>query len=123
MWLDYVTTRADVSIAGCVDVDRTRADEMKARFGLDAYVGSDLDTALHSCSPNLVINTTIPQAHTAVTIAALEAGCDVLVEKPLAATAAEARQVIQAAERTGRSCSVMQNRRYGAAIRSVRTVI
>lgn len=44
--------------------------------------------------------------HAAPTIAALEAGCDVLVPKPLAASVRDAHEMIQACRRTGRLLGV-----------------
>lgn len=123
MWLEHLATRSDVQVVGCVDIDMTIAQATAAAHRLDVPVANNLPSALHECVPNLVINTTIPQAHTDVTVAALQAGCDVLVEKPLALTPAEARHVIETADRTGRSCSVMQNFRYSLGIRSLRSAL
>lgn len=50
--------------------------------------------------------------HMPVTIAALEAGKHVLVEKPLARNAAEGQQMVEAARRTGKKLAVAFNRRY-----------
>ncbi len=44
--------------------------------------------------------------HAAPTIAALEAGCDVMVPKPLAASVADGRAMVDAARRTGRLLAV-----------------
>ena len=49
----------------------------------------------------MVINLTIPLAHATVCLQALEAGKDVYVEKPLAATREEGRKVLELAARKG----------------------
>lgn len=56
------------------------------------------------CVPNFL--------HKQVAADAMEAGCDVLSEKPLARTAEEGREILEAARRTGRKLMVNFNRRY-----------
>ena len=53
---------------------------------------------------------TPPAAHTAVAIQAAEAGCDVLVEKPMALDVAEADRIIDAARAAG--VRVVPNHNY-----------
>jgi myo-inositol 2-dehydrogenase/D-chiro-inositol 1-dehydrogenase len=53
-----------------------------------------------------------PQAHPDVAVAALEAGKDVLVEKPLALTPEDCDRMVQAAERSERVAMVAHNLRF-----------
>lgn len=58
---------------------------------------------VHVCTPN--------SSHSEITVAALEAGKHVMCEKPMAKTAAEAREMLAAAKRTGKKLSIgYQNR-------------
>ncbi|MGK9517933.1 Gfo/Idh/MocA family oxidoreductase, partial [Salmonella enterica subsp. enterica] len=59
---------------------------------------------VHVCTPN--------DSHADITIAALEAGKHVMCEKPMAKTAADARRMLEAAERTGRKLAVGYQNRY-----------
>ncbi len=52
------------------------------------------------------------QMHTAPTLAALEAGYDVLLEKPMAPTLAETRQLVEKAEATDRQLQICHVLRY-----------
>jgi predicted dehydrogenase len=52
--------------------------------------------------PDLVSVNTYTDSHADLAVRAMEAGAHVFVEKPLAASAAEARRVVDAAQRTGR---------------------
>jgi UDP-N-acetyl-2-amino-2-deoxyglucuronate dehydrogenase len=61
--------------------------------------------------------------HRAPTIEALEAGAHVLVEKPLAASLADCDAMIAAAERTGRTLSVISQRRFYAPSQRIRAAI
>lgn len=61
--------------------------------------------------------------HREPTIAALEAGAHVLVEKPLAASLADCDAMIAAAERTQRVLSVVSQRRFYAPSQRIRSAI
>ncbi len=56
--------------------------------------------------PDLVSINTYSDSHAPLAIAAMEAGAHVFVEKPLAPTAEEARNVVETAKRTGRKLVV-----------------
>ena len=58
--------------------------------------------------------------HLPVTLAALSAGANVLVEKPIAATREEATRMIDAAQAAGRLLSVGHIERFNPAIRELR---
>jgi len=55
---------------------------------------------------------TLDRTHIAPTVAALEAGYDVLLEKPMATTLADCVQLVQTAERTGRLLQICHVLRY-----------
>ena len=75
---------------------RTYADEHGIPLVLDTY------DALLACDEIDAVYNPLPNSHHARwTIAALEAGKPVLLEKPFTANAEEARRVAEAAERTG----------------------
>lgn len=59
-----------------------------------------------------VLVCTQDQLHTSPTIAALNAGYDVLLEKPMATTARETHAIVQAAERCGRQLHICHVLRY-----------
>ena len=55
-----------------------------------------------ACQPDLVCIATYSDSHAEYAIAAMEAGADVFIEKPLATTVADARAVVATAKRLGR---------------------
>ena len=63
---------------------------------------SDFHEALKATKPDAVSISSYPDTHAEYTIAALEAGCHAFVEKPLAASVAEAEQIAAKAKSTGR---------------------
>jgi predicted dehydrogenase len=93
-------------------------------LGLPASrVVPDLDAALAAVDCDAVLVITPPATHHAVVTGALQAGKHVLVEKPLATTVADARDLIAAAERAGRMLVVSQNYRFRNPARSVQKAI
>lgn len=72
---------------------------------------------------DLVVIAAANRAHVPLAHAALEAGLHVLVDKPLAATAGEARALEQAASARGRVLSVYQNRRWDSDFLTLRRLL
>jgi predicted dehydrogenase len=65
-------------------------------------VTQDYFEALVRHKPDLVCVATYSDSHAEYAVAAMEAGCHVFVEKPLATTVADARRVADCAARTGK---------------------
>jgi predicted dehydrogenase len=115
-WLGPLEARDDVEIVALVDPDEARAAQAAATHGVAAPVFGGLDEALRRTGPDLAVVLTPPALHRPVIERVLAAGCDVLCEKPLADTVADARAIVAAADAAGRVLSVMQNRRHHPAI-------
>jgi len=123
-WLGPISEMKDVEIVGLVDVLKKNASARAKQFDLGhATVGTDLKTILRATDPEVVFDCTIPEAHTAVTTTALRHGCHVLGEKPMAASMAEARRSIRAAEKANRIYAVIQNRRYLPQMRRIQRAL
>ena len=120
VWLDYVEQRENASIVGLVDLNKEAAQKKADQRNLHVPIFTDIATAIKETGANLVFDVTIPAAHKQVVTTALEAGCHVFGEKPMAESLNDALEVKKIAERTGRTYSVMQNRRYLKEIRSLR---
>ena len=102
-------------------VDAARA--RMAKHGVDTEVSTDLAAALEKGRPDFVLDLTVAEAHCEVTCLALEAGCHVIGEKPMASSMDEARKMVCTAERTGRLYMVSQNRRWAAHHEAVRRAL
>ena len=72
---------------------------------------------------DLVVLATPNKTHVPLATAALEAGLPVVVDKPLAATAAEAEKLAALADERGLLLSVFQNRRWDNDFRTVRKLV
>jgi predicted dehydrogenase len=92
-----VIDRPELELAALCERDEARAAAFKQRVR-DVPVFSDIDDVLADPSIDAVLVATPPRTHHALAGAALEAGKHVLVEKPLARTAAEAADLVASAE-------------------------
>ncbi|WP_152645662.1 Gfo/Idh/MocA family protein [Streptacidiphilus albus] len=123
-WARELAAHPDVTQVGWVDQDTDRiAEALREQQGEQqgaVRTGTDLAAVLAAEQPDLVINSTTPAAHLAVTTAALAHGCAVLTEKPMAMNLAEARALVEVAERTGRLLAVNQDRRQLAGVAALR---
>lgn len=82
--------------------DRSRAEVFAAERGIERVHDGYADV-LADPEVEVVYNALVNSEHTRWNLAALEAGKHVLSEKPLSATAAEARQVVAVAATAGRT--------------------
>lgn len=123
-WLKTATTLEGLEIAGLVDIVEDTAKARRDEFGIaGAQIGSDLETMLRVVKPDIVFDVTIPEAHTPTTLLALQYGCHVLGEKPMADSMDNARRAMQAAQSAGKLYAVIQNRRCASSIRRVRHLL
>ena len=93
-----------VSVVGIVDSAQHRAKEMAARFDIPNVYGSLAE--MGAARPDVIHILTPPSSHCALTLQALEMGCHVFVEKPMAPSRRECDEMIAAAQRAGRVLSV-----------------
>lgn len=96
-------------VAVC-DVDPSRAEALAREVGARSY--GSLDVMLAEARPELVSVVTPDAHHVEPTLAALEAGCHVFVEKPIALELGDARRMLEAARRAGRVLAQNFNRRF-----------
>ena len=96
---------ADADVVALCDLDASRVALAGDRFGIAARY-TDVAAMLAAERLDGVIVATPHVAHAAPAIAALRAGCHVLVEKPMATTAADARAMEAAAKAAGRALMV-----------------
>jgi predicted dehydrogenase len=120
---DAPELKGRVEVVGLVDLDRAAAERLKSEFGLSAQTGTDLDAMLTATRPDLLFDVVVPSARRDVVLTGLRHGCHVLTEKPMAASLAEARELVAAARAAGRIHAVVQNRRYIDGVRRIRETI
>jgi predicted dehydrogenase len=103
--IPHVSLRAVHSASGA------RGKSYALRFGA-AYCATDYEEILRDPEIDLVLITSRNQHHAPQAIGALRAGKHVFVEKPMALTEQECRELCAAVEETGKQLTVGFNRRF-----------
>jgi predicted dehydrogenase len=76
------------------------------------YLAADFDQMIKETKPDCVIVTCPDGFHHEYIVRALDAGCDVLTEKPLTTTPEKAQQIVDACKRNNKHLRVLFNYRY-----------
>lgn len=100
-----------VSTVAVCDLDLKKAESTARKFGIKNAYGS-WDEMIRDEKPDLVHVCTTPDSHAEIAINALEAGCHVLVEKPMAVSLSECEAMASAARRSGRLLCIAHNQRF-----------
>jgi predicted dehydrogenase len=87
-------------VVGLVGATPERLARRAEQNGIDRTF-LDLDEAISATGARVVTIATPPSTHAALTLTAIARGCHVVCEKPFALDAAEARQMLDAAEQAG----------------------
>jgi predicted dehydrogenase len=111
-----------VRLVGVVDPDTARADAMAREFGCKAF--GSVEQMLTTHSEVQAASVAVPTAlHRVVARTLLEAGVDVLIEKPLAATLDEADDLVHVAAQHKRVAQVGHLERFNPAVRATLPLI
>ena len=111
-----------VQLTAVCDLDESRAQEYAKKAGVEA-VYTDLDKMLREADIDAVDNCTFHPQHAPLTIAAAEAGKHIIVEKPMARSVQECRDMIAAADKAGVTLMVAQHLRHSPEARAVKRFI
>jgi predicted dehydrogenase len=113
--------REDVELLALADADRHKAEAMSRRFGVPMVL--DSDELIRHPDLEAVVICTPNSLHEEMAIAALEAGKDCFVERPLATTSGGAQRVLDVAARTGRVLVVGMPHRFRPGVVALRSFI
>ena len=109
-----------LEMVACADLRPEAAEARAAEFGLRAM---SVDDIFDADDVDLILNLSVPNAHHEVSMRAIRAGKHVFTEKPLCASAAEARELLDAAAAAGLSVGSAPDTFLGAAGRNARALI
>jgi len=118
----YQAVEDKVEFVACADVNADRAREVAEKFGFSASYG-DYKEMLAKEKLDVVSVCTPNKFHAPATIAALEAGCHVLCEKPPALTTAEAVEMVKTAEKHGKILTFGLMTRYSSEVQACKRLI
>ena len=112
-WTPNVVEFPGIELVALVDSNERALEDANEVGGLpEERLFTGLEDALSAVPADVLLCVTPPSMHRAHTTAAMEAGLDVIVEKPLALTMEDAQAIVQTAEKTGRLVAVSQNYRF-----------
>ncbi len=117
MHLPALSTIPNALVVGACDHSEERQQRAAAKWKVPVF--ADAADMITRTTPDLVIVATPPATHADLCISALEAGANVLCEKPFVQTIAEADGVLAAAARTGRRVALNHEFREMPIFRAV----
>jgi predicted dehydrogenase len=135
--------KVNIGIIGCGNISGAYVEGCRAFDILEVYACADLiderartlageyeipkiysvDDLLTNDDIEIVVNLTVPRAHAAVSLAAIEAGKHVYSEKPLAITRADGRQVLMEASQRGVRVGCAPDSFLGGGLQTCRKII
>jgi predicted dehydrogenase len=115
-----VAASQDAALAAIVDPAPSAA-EVARQYGAPLF--ASIDDMLASQQPDGMIVATPNQMHVANALAGIDAGIPVLVEKPIADDLAEARRLVEAAERANVPLAVGHHRRHNPKIVAAKAIV
>lgn len=108
-------------LTAVADLEASRRSEAASEFGCATF--SSFEELLQNADCELIVLASQSVDHGPQSVAALESGRHVIVEKPMAMNADEATRMIEASEAAGKKLFVHQNYRYHADVRHIQEVI
>lgn len=121
--LDALVRNEHVRNVVAADPDEAALAAMHRRYGIVRRIASDWRAVVESDEVDVVDILTPHDSHHEIAVAALEAGKDVICEKPIARTLEEADEMIAAAERTGRRLLIALTQVHFPAIARARELM
>ena len=118
--MELVSASTDCTLVAVCDADPARAATAE-EFGVPFY--QNLGALLSEGAPQGAIIATPTDRHATVGMVCAEHGVHVLVEKPITASVAEAKQFLNVAERCGVQVLVGHHRRHNPLVQGARAIV
>jgi predicted dehydrogenase len=118
-----------VRLVALADVNQARMDAhnrwltASGHHPVPTYAADDVVAMITREQVDQVLITSVDRTHAGHIVTALDAGCDVITEKPMTVDAAGCRAILDAVERTGRKVAVAFNYRYNPVHEAVRELL
>lgn len=107
-----------VTLCGIVDTDETKAKELADKYGCPRF--SSVTELLSDAKPDAASVCVPTNLHKDITLALLKARIPILVEKPIASTVEQAKEIIQAAKDSDTLLMVGHIERFNPVIRELK---
>ena len=117
-------TIPEIEIVAAADIIPGKARAYLDRHGFpNVPAFEDTEEMLRVIQPDAVSVCTYNSAHRVCAIQAMEAGCDVLLEKPMSITLDEAKEMVRVEKRTGKILTIGFQPRYDVNSQKVREIV
>lgn len=113
---------ADADVVSLCDKRDTVAKSVAERFGIERYY-TDLSDMLKREKLDVVDVCTPPQTHLPLAIEAMESGCHVLVEKPLAMNVNDVNEMYNVAQKNGVKLCVVHQNLFNPVVRKAKRLV
>lgn len=110
-------------IVSVVDIDRARAEQQIARYGLGAAAVGDVGQVVSGQGVDVASVCTPPGTHAEIAARLLDAGIHTLCEKPMAPSLQECDAMLTAAQRSGTVLSVVAQNRFTTPMTRLKQVL
>ena len=118
-----ITATDGLYLAAIVTSDPARQEEAKRAHPGARILNTARELWDHAQDLDVTVLATPNRTHAPLARAGLDAGLHVVVDKPLAPTAAEGRELIEEARRKKRTLTVFQNRRWDGDFLTIRRLL
>jgi len=119
---NFARTYPGAEIVGLVDLDEQNAKKAADRFKIPK-IYKNIDSLVEESRPQVIHVVTPPRTHFQVAREALEKGCHVLMEKPLALNLEEGEELYNSADKNGVKLCTMHNHFFDPCMVKARKLI
>jgi len=114
-----------VELVALCDINPKRAAASRSIIGNSAriFAAAEFDLMIRETRPDIVIVTTTDCFHEKYTVRAMELGCNVISEKPIAINAEQCQRIAEAEYRTGKKVIVGFNARHGNEALEIKKIL
>lgn len=118
-------TKNGLEIVGLCDISKNAVYELKEKYPLIKNVKfyKDYRDMLEKEKPDLVAIATESGSHADIAVDCINTGCNVIIEKPIALSIADADRIIEAAERMNVKVAANHQNRFNASIQKIRSAV
>jgi predicted dehydrogenase len=119
----FISTTTGLQLTAIVTSDPARQTQARQAYPAARVLSSADEIWREPTQIDVVVIAAANVAHVPLAMAAIVAGLPVVVDKPLAASAAEGRALVAEARRQGVPLTVFQNRRWDGDIQTLRRLL
>ncbi|MFA7232031.1 MAG: Gfo/Idh/MocA family oxidoreductase [Victivallaceae bacterium] len=118
-----ISARKDAEIVALCDPNRTRMEYAAKELGNSLHFYSSVEEMAAKEQLDAVVITSPDYCHESNAVAALNSGINVLIDKPLATTVKGCKNIIAAAEKSGKTIMMGFNLRHHAVLKRLKKIV